>query len=57
MTYTYEHIDGKYSYKILDGETVRASGSYPDTAENIEALLEVLVSDEEVIKEREGQPE
>ncbi len=56
MTYNYEHTDGRFLYKILDGKKVRSFGSYPDTVEGIESILQVLVNDEEVLKEREGEP-
>lgn len=56
MEYTYQLIENEYHYQITDNGIVRKSGSYPDTIEDIEALLEVLTRDEEVLKEREGQP-
>lgn len=56
MEYNYQLIDGEYHYQITDDGVVRRIGSYPDTTEDIEALLEVLAHDEEILKEREGQP-
>ena len=56
MTYTYQLIDNEYYYQILDGKKIRKTGKFPATVADIEALLEVLTTDEEVLKDREGQP-